>query len=115
MYPTAWLQHAGKVIVKHEDHILWVESLLMRNLGPVSRFFNRTVRRQNGRFFCFLGNFIYAALAWVTNMVSSVFLTCIRYQHTLVLQLITHDHKQERTALTSLGLQLYYVLVLITF
>lgn len=62
----------GKVIVKHEDHILWVESLVMRNLGPVSHWFNIYGRRYMGRFFCFLGNFIYTVLLWTTNLVSNV-------------------------------------------
>jgi len=55
-----WL--AGKVITKHEDHILWVESLILRNLGPFSRLYDVVIRRQIGIFFCWLGNSIYQVL-----------------------------------------------------
>ena len=61
---------AGKVITKHEDHILWVESLVLRNLGPVSRLYDRVIRRYVGIFFCWLGNAIYQTLAMLSHAVS---------------------------------------------
>lgn len=61
---------AGKVIVKHEDHVLWVESLLLRNMGPVSRFYDHTIRRLNGNLFCFIGNTIYTVLVYLSKLVS---------------------------------------------
>ena len=68
---------AGKVIVKHEDHVLWVESLLLRNLGPFSRFYDHTIRRLNGNLFCFMGNAIYTVLVYLSKLVSFVCkLTC---------------------------------------
>ena len=36
--------HAGFHIVKHEDHVLWLESLFLYNLGPVSDFLREHVR-----------------------------------------------------------------------
>jgi hypothetical protein len=60
---------AGKVIVKHEDHILWVESLVLRNLGPVSRLYDIVIRRYIGIFFCWLGNSIYQMLLFLSHAV----------------------------------------------
>ena len=65
---SLWL--LGKVIVKQEDHILWVESLVLRNLGPISRFHYHTGRRFIGRFFCWLGNSIYSFLVFFSAVVS---------------------------------------------
>ncbi|KAL3144033.1 hypothetical protein ABBQ32_003837 [Trebouxia sp. C0010 RCD-2024] len=59
---------AGKVIVKHEDHVLWVESLLLRNLGPFSRFYDHTIRRLIGIFFSVVGNSIYTLLLHLSNL-----------------------------------------------
>ena len=58
-----------KVIVKHEDHILWVESLVLRNLGPVSRLYDIVIRRYIGIFFCWLGNSIYQTLLFFSHAV----------------------------------------------
>lgn len=60
-------QGEGKVIVQHEDHILWVESLVLRNLGPISRLYDTTIRRQIGIFFCWLGNTIYQTLLFLSQ------------------------------------------------
>jgi len=49
------VRFAGKVTVKHEEHILWVESLVLRNLGPVSRLYDIVICRYIGIFFCWLG------------------------------------------------------------
>lgn len=57
----------SKVIVKHEDHILWVESLVLRNLGPVSRLYDIVIRRYIGIFFCWLGNSIYQMLLFLSH------------------------------------------------
>ena len=62
--------HAGKVIVKHEDHVLWIESLVLRNLGPVSRFYNGYVRRKIGQAFSIIGNTIYTTLKTGSDLVS---------------------------------------------
>ena len=51
--------------MKHEDHILWVESLVLRNLGPVSRLYDIVIRRYIGIFFCWLGNSIYQMLLFL--------------------------------------------------
>ena len=67
---TWWWLHTGKVITKHEDHILWVESLVLRNLGPISRLYDSTIRRYIGMFFCWLGNTIYQTLRLQTEVVS---------------------------------------------
>ena len=56
--------------MKHEDHVLWVESLLLRNMGPVSRFYDHTVRRLNGSLFCFIGNTVYTVLVYLSKLVS---------------------------------------------
>lgn len=64
---------AGKVIVKHEDHVLWVESLLLRNLGPLSQFYDHTIRRMNGQVFSFIGNAIYTVLLYLSHLVSAVY------------------------------------------
>ena len=68
---------AGKVIVKHEDHVLWVESFLLRNLGPFSRFYDHTIRRLIGMFFSFVGNCIYTWLLFLSNLVSGVCVVCV--------------------------------------
>ncbi|KAL3150047.1 hypothetical protein ABBQ38_013397 [Trebouxia sp. C0009 RCD-2024] len=67
---------AGKVITKHEDHVLWLESLVLRNLGPFSRFYDSTIRRCIGIFFCWLGNLIYEALAWCSEVVRRLSAIC---------------------------------------
>jgi hypothetical protein len=59
----------GFQIVKHEDHVLWVESLLLRNLGPLSHLYDKVVRRLIGLFFCFIGNMIYNTMAWLSTQV----------------------------------------------
>lgn len=58
------------MITKHEDHILWVESLVLRNLGLVSRLYDSTIRRYIGILFCWLGNTIYQALRTLSEVVS---------------------------------------------
>ncbi len=70
------MRFAGKVnhyqIVKHEDHILWVESLVLRNLGPVSRLYDIVIRRYIGIFFCWLGNSIYQMLLFLSHGVRCI-------------------------------------------
>ena len=70
---TPWCLHTGKVITKHEDHILWVESLMLRNLGPISRLYDSAIRRYIGIFFCWLGNTIYETLSTLSEAVSGLF------------------------------------------
>lgn len=58
-----WL--AGKLISRHEDHVMWEESLLLRNLGPFSIFFRDKIRRFQGIAMSVAGNMIYALLSWL--------------------------------------------------
>lgn len=60
---------AGKVIVKHEDHVLWIESLLLYNLGPFSHFYGKTVRRRVGQAFSIIGNTVYSVLKTSSDLV----------------------------------------------
>ena len=71
-----------KVIVKHEDHILWVESLVLRNLGPISRLYDVIIRRQIGILFCWLGNSIYQALLIFSQAVCFVLQCMFNAQET---------------------------------
>ncbi len=56
---------AGKLISRHEDHIMWEESLLMRNLGPFSSFFHDYFRPFMGYVFATAGNLIFNFLTWL--------------------------------------------------
>lgn len=55
----------GKLISRHEDHIMWEESLLFRNLGPFSRIHDEHIRPFMGRFFAAIGTLIYHFLVWL--------------------------------------------------
>lgn len=57
--------HGGKLISRHEEHIMWEESLLMRNLGPLSHVFHDYFRPFMGKLFSTLGNLIYHFLVWL--------------------------------------------------
>lgn len=50
--------------------MLWVESLVLRNLGPFSRLYETVIRRYIGILFCWLGNTIYQCLATLSESVS---------------------------------------------
>lgn len=63
--------NGGKLISRHEDHIMWEESLLLRNLGPFSTFFYNQVRPFTGKLFSTVGNLIYHFLLWL-NLSSHV-------------------------------------------
>jgi len=68
---TVYVCNAGKLISRHEDHIMWEESLLLRNLGPFSTFFYNQIRPFTGKLFSTVGNFIYHVLLWL-NLSSDV-------------------------------------------
>ena len=68
---TVYVCDAGKLISRHEDHIMWEESLLLRNLGPFSTFFYNQVRPFTGKLFSTVGNLIYHFLLWL-NLSSHV-------------------------------------------
>ncbi len=44
---------------------MWEESLLMRNLGPLSHIFHDSFRPFMGKLFSTLGNLIYHFLVWL--------------------------------------------------
>ena len=75
---------AGKVIVKHEDHVLWVESLLLRNMGPVSRFYDHFIRRMNGKLFSIIGNSIYTMLFHLLRLVGLLLKLIVSASHLVV-------------------------------
>ena len=56
---------AGKLISRHEDHIMWEESLLLRNLGPFSSVFHDILRPFMGKVFATAGTLIYHFLVWL--------------------------------------------------
>lgn len=56
---------AGKLISRHEDHIMWEESLLLRNLGPFSSVFHDIFRPFMGKVFSTAGTLIYHFLVWL--------------------------------------------------
>ena len=60
---SKWL--AGKLISRHEDHVMWEESLLLRNLGPFSIIFRDNIRRFQGIVMSIAGNIVYALLSWL--------------------------------------------------
>ena len=60
---------AGKVILKHEDHVLWIESLLLYNLGPFSRLYDTVIRRKVGQAFSIIGNTVYNTLKVSSDLV----------------------------------------------
>lgn len=76
---------AGKVIVKHEDHVLWVESLLLRNMGPVSRFYDHSIRRMNGKLFSIIGNSIYTVLLHLSRLVGLLLKLIVSVNHVVVI------------------------------
>eukprot|EP00891_Asterochloris_glomerata_P005428 jgi/Astpho2/5428/Aster-x1292 len=55
----------GFHIVKHEDHVLWLESLFLCNLGPVSWFLRERVRIWMGWYEVMLGHAIYTSAVWL--------------------------------------------------
>lgn len=57
--------HGGKLINRHEDHIMWEESLLLRNLGPFSSVFRDVFRPFMGKVFSTAGTLIYHFLVWL--------------------------------------------------
>jgi len=59
--------------------VLWIESLLLRNLGPVSDLYDNVLRRQNGKLFCTIGNTIYTILLYLSNLVSEQHCYCMLY------------------------------------
>ena len=52
----------GKLIYKHEDHALWVESMVFGN--PLGRWYKDCVRPLNGTFMGILGRFIWQLMNW---------------------------------------------------
>ena len=44
--------------------------MLLCNMGPVSRIYDHTIRRLNGKLFGFIGNAIYTVLVYLSKLVS---------------------------------------------
>ena len=63
----------GKLIYKHEDHALWIESLVFGN--PIGQWYKDNVRPLNGAAMGILGRIIWMLINWWCD--DQVCLTCM--------------------------------------
>ena len=67
------------MVSRHEDHALWVESMLFSHLNPVGTFYAKYIRPINGHLFGIFGRSIYGGLVAWTKAYNKVRSLNIKY------------------------------------